>query len=57
MSFLCQLKKYRPNDDHMLNEEPLLLQPDLCYVEKPVRILEQSVKELRNKRIPMVKVL
>jgi hypothetical protein len=52
-----QLKKYRLDADHVLNEEPLMLQPDLSYVEKPVQILKWSVKELRNKRILMVKVL
>jgi hypothetical protein len=54
---VSQLKKYQPDVDHVLNEEPLILQPNLSYVEKPIRILEQSIKELRNKRIPMVKVL
>jgi hypothetical protein len=54
---VSQLKKNRPESDHVSNEELLLLQPDLSYVEKPVQILERSVKELRNKRIPMGKVL
>jgi hypothetical protein len=54
---VSQLKKYRLDADHMLNEELLLLQPIQSYAEKPVRILERSVKELRNKRIPMEKVL
>jgi hypothetical protein len=26
-------------------------------MEKPVKIIEKSVKELKNKKIPMVKVL
>jgi predicted Ser/Thr protein kinase len=54
---ISQLKKYRPDTDHVLNEKPLLLQQDLSYVEKPVKIIERSVKELRNKKISMVKVL
>jgi hypothetical protein len=54
---VSQLKKYHPNTEHVLNEEPLELRPNLSYVEKPVRILEKSIKELRKKRIPMVKVL
>jgi hypothetical protein len=29
----------------------------MYYVEKPNDILERSVKELRNKKIPMVKML
>jgi hypothetical protein len=31
--------------------------PNLSYIEKPKKILDRSVKELRNKSIPMVKVL
>ena len=30
---------------------------DLMYKEEPVMILAREVKELRNKRIPLVKVL
>jgi hypothetical protein len=45
---ISQLKQYNSDSEHVLNEEPLQLQPDLSYVEKPVRIVERSVKELRN---------
>jgi hypothetical protein len=54
---VSQLKKYHPDTEHVLNEEPLELRPDLSYVEKPVKILEKRIKELRNKEILMVKVL
>jgi hypothetical protein len=54
---ISQLKKYNPNSEQVLNEEPLQLQLNLSYVEKPVKVLERSVKELRNKRILMVKIL
>jgi hypothetical protein len=40
----------------VLNEKPLQLQPDLSYIEKPIRIIKRIVKELRNKQIPMVKL-
>ena len=33
------------------------LRPDLTYEEEPVEILAREVKELRNKKIPLVKVL
>jgi hypothetical protein len=33
------------------------LKPELSYVEKPMRIIEKSVKELRNKKIPIVNEL
>jgi len=31
--------------------------PDLTYEEEPIEILEHEVKQLRNKYIPLVKVL
>jgi hypothetical protein len=51
------LKKYNPDFEHVLNEEPLYLQPNLSYEEKPVKVIERRVKELRNKKISLVKVL
>jgi hypothetical protein len=42
MFHVSQLKKYRPDADHVLNKEPLLLQPYLSYMEKLVRIIEKS---------------
>jgi hypothetical protein len=54
---ISQLKKYNPDPEHVLNEEPLQFQPDLSYVEKPIRIIEHSMREHRNKKILMVKVL
>ena len=33
------------------------MRPDLAYEEEPVKILACEVKELWNKRIPLVKVL
>jgi hypothetical protein len=51
------LQKYHPNAEHVPNEELLELRPDLSYVENLVKILEKSIKELRKKGIPMVKVM
>ena len=41
----------------MVSSEIIELHLDLTYEEEPVEILAQEVKELRNKRIPLVKVL
>ena len=41
----------------MVSSEVIELKPDLTYKEEPVEILAREVKELRNKRIPLVKVL
>jgi hypothetical protein len=53
---VSQLKKYNPDPEHVLNEEPLQLLPNLSYVKRPKEILERSVTELMNKKIPMVKI-
>ena len=51
------LKRYVPDPSHVIDYVPLEVQPDLSYVERPVQILDRQEKELRNKKIPMVKVL
>ena len=51
------LKKYIQNLSHVLHYEPLSLNSDLSYEELPVQILEKEEKQLRNKKIPLVKVL
>ncbi|GAB5053505.1 hypothetical protein PESHB5_00030 [Pediococcus parvulus] len=33
------------------------IQPDMAYEEEPIRILTRETKELRNKKILLVKVL
>ena len=41
----------------MISEPTFEVAENLTYTEEPVRILEFGVKQLRNKDIPMVKVL
>ena len=54
---VSMLRKYISDPSHVLNYEPLQLNQDLTYEEKPVRILDTKEKELRNKVILLVKVL
>ena len=54
---VSQLTKYHPNPSHVVEHVDIPLQSDLTYVEQPVRILDSQVRELRNRRIPQVKVL
>ena len=42
---------------HVVSSETIELRSDLTYEEEPVEILAREVKELRNKKIPLVKVL
>ncbi|XP_027067816.1 uncharacterized protein [Coffea arabica] len=50
-------KKYHPDPSHILQPESIEIDEALTYEEKPVKLLDSKVKELRNKWIPLVKVL
>ena len=54
---VSMLRRYRSDPSHVVSSEIIELRPDLTYEEEPVEILTREVKELRNKRIPLVKVL
>ncbi|KAG8485890.1 hypothetical protein CXB51_019244 [Gossypium anomalum] len=54
---VSMLRRYRSDPSHLLNPLEIEIQPDLSYEEEPVRILAHEVKELRNKKISLVKVL
>ncbi|XP_057985385.1 uncharacterized protein LOC131170351 [Hevea brasiliensis] len=47
----------KKDHSHVISTEEIDVQPDLTYKEEPIRILAREVKELRNKKIPLVKVL
>jgi hypothetical protein len=51
------LQKYVHDPLHVIDFEPLQVQANLKYEEKPVKILDQKVQQLRTKTIPLVKVL
>ncbi|XP_062103165.1 uncharacterized protein LOC133814184 [Humulus lupulus] len=50
-------KKYIPDFSHVLQHEVIQVDKDLTYEEKPIQILDRKNKVLRNKEIPLVKVL
>jgi len=54
---VSQLRKYIPDPNHVLKYSPLQIQEDLSYAVEPVQILDRKEKQLRNKVIPLVKVL
>ncbi|KAL5573095.1 hypothetical protein UlMin_022693 [Ulmus minor] len=54
---VSMLKKYVQDPSHVLEHEPIEVHEDLTYEEKPVQILDRKEKTLRNKVIPLVKVL
>ena len=54
---ISMLGKYLFDPTHVLSYEGLELDQDLTYKEKPVQIMDKKDKVLRNKTIPLVKVL
>ncbi|KAL4030943.1 hypothetical protein IC575_009198 [Cucumis melo] len=54
---VSMLRKYVPNPSHVVDYEPLEIDENLSYTEQPVEVLAREVKTLRNKEIPLVKVL
>ncbi|XP_062119367.1 uncharacterized protein LOC133833126, partial [Humulus lupulus] len=54
---VSMLRKYVSDTTHVLRYEDLELQTNLSYEERPVQILDRKDKVLRNKTIPLVKVL
>ena len=57
MFHVSMLRKYIADLSHVLEEQPISLQKDLSFEEEPVQILDRKEQVLRNKSIPLVKVL
>ena len=51
------LRKYILDDSHILPVQEVQVQQDFSYDEEPKAILAREVKQLRNKQVPLVKVL
>ena len=51
------LKKFNPDTKCIIENEPVEIEPDLSYIEQPVSILDRKDKVLRNKTVPLVRVL
>jgi hypothetical protein len=54
---ISTLRKYVHDPLHVIDFEPLQVQADLKYEEKPMQILDRKVQQLRTKTISLVKVL
>ncbi|KAA3461548.1 reverse transcriptase [Gossypium australe] len=54
VSMLC---RYRSDPSHVISTTEIEIQPDITYSKEPINILAREIKELRNKRIALVKVL
>ncbi|TYK20970.1 pol protein [Cucumis melo var. makuwa] len=54
---VSMLRKYVSDPSHVVDYEPLEIDENLSYTEEPVEVLARVVKMLRNREIPLVKVL
>ena len=54
---VSMLRKYIAYPSHVLKDQPVELKEDLTYKERPVQIVDRKDQVLRNKVIPLVKVL
>ena len=52
-----QLCRYIPNPTYVIDMKPLQLREDLTYEKQPIEILDRQEKQLRNKVVPLRKVL
>lgn len=51
------LRHYRSDPSHVILVEEIDVRHDLTFVEEPMQIIDQDVKMLRRKQVPLVKVL
>ena len=54
---VSMLRKYISDPSHMIQIDDVEIGEDLMYDEYPVAVIDQHVKQLRSKSIPMVKVI
>ena len=53
---VSMLWRYWSEPSHILSEQPFEIKENLSYIKEPIQILDTKMKQLRNQRIPMVKV-
>ena len=54
---VSMLRKYIPDPSYLLRDQPIELKDNLTYKEQPMQIEDRKEQILRNKVIPLVKVL
>ena len=54
---ILMLMKYVHDPMHVINHYPLALSEDLSYIKKSIKILDRRDQVLRNKVIPLVRIL
>ena len=54
---VSMLRRYRSDPTHVLKDQAIEISNNLSYMEEPVSIVDYKVKQLRNREIPIVKVI
>ncbi|KAK6139106.1 hypothetical protein DH2020_027151 [Rehmannia glutinosa] len=54
---VSRLKKYQPDPEHIITRDTPPLMENLTYTERPIRIIDQQIRQLHKREIPMVKVV
>ncbi|KAK6163838.1 hypothetical protein DH2020_000702 [Rehmannia glutinosa] len=54
---VSRLKKYQPDPEHIITQDTPPLIENLSYTERPIRIIDQQIRQLHKREIPMVKVV
>ena len=53
---VSMLRKYIPDESHVLSLDSVELGPNLTFEEEPIAILDRQIRKLRTKEIASVKV-
>ena len=54
---VSMLRRYRFDESHILPVQDIQVQEDFTFDEEPKAILDREIRKLRNKQVPLVKVL
>ena len=54
---VSMLRRYRYDASHILLVQDIQVREDFTFDEKPKAILDREIRQLRNKQVPLVKVL
>ena len=54
---VSMLRKYLPNESHVLHPQAIEVDSQMSYVEEPIVVVDRQVRKLRSKEIPSVKVI
>ena len=54
---VSMLKKHIPDATQVIEPQSVSVREDLSYDSRPIQIIDRAVKKLRNKEVPLVKVI